>query len=119
MASGAGLIVRISAQGGPSSLFVKIDPSSTVFPLLTRTSYRIYQLVILKGSLHWKEPIQISNAANQQCQLLNNVKIQKHSFDNKYLPSIQMFLDITFSYSQLQNHTVFQWQMLHSCPVLL
>ena len=81
MASGAGLIVRIrhSAQGGPSSLFVKIDPSSTVFPLLTRTSYRIYQLVILKGSLHWKEPIQISNAANQQCQLLNNVKIQKHS----------------------------------------
>lgn len=79
MASGAGLIVRISAQGGPSSLFVKIDPSSTVFPLLTRTSYKIYQLVILKGSLHWKEPIQISNAANQQCQLPNNVKIQKHS----------------------------------------
>ena len=77
MASGAGLIVRISAQGGPSSLFVKIDPSSTVFPLLTRTSYRIYHLVILKGSLHWKEPIQISNAANQQCQL--HVKIQKHS----------------------------------------
>lgn len=116
MASGASL-VRISAQEGPSSLFVKIDPSSTVFPLLT--SYRIYQLAILRGSLHWKEPIQISNAANQQCQLLNNINIQKHSFDNKYLPSIQMFLEITFSYSQLQNHTVFQWQMLHSCPVLL
>ena len=48
MASGAGL-VRISAQEGPSSLFVKIDPSSTVFPLLTRTSYRIYQLAIFKG----------------------------------------------------------------------
>lgn len=65
--------------GGPSSVLVKIDPSSTVFPLLTRTSYRIYQLVILRGSLHWKEPFQISNAANQQCQLLYNVKIQKHS----------------------------------------
>lgn len=103
--------------GGPFQSFVKIDPSSTVFPLLT--SYRIYQLAILRGSLHWKEPIQISNAANQQCQLLNNINIQKHSFDNKYLPSIQMFLEITFSYSQLQNHTVFQWQMLHSCPVLL
>ena len=54
MASGAGL-VRISAQGGPSSLFVKIDPFITVFPLLTRTSYRFYQLVILRCSLHWKK----------------------------------------------------------------
>lgn len=78
MALGASL-VRISAQGSPSSLLVKIDPSSKVFPLLTRTSYRFYQLVILRCSLHWKEPLQTSNAANQQSKLLNKVKIQKHS----------------------------------------
>lgn len=79
MASGAGLIVRISAQGGPSSLFVKIDPYRTVFPLSTRTSDRFYQLVVLRCSLHWKEPFQIRNAANQRCKLLNKVKIQKQS----------------------------------------
>ena len=49
MASGAGLILRISAQGGPSSLFVKIDPSSTVFSTFDKDKLQDLRASDFKG----------------------------------------------------------------------